>query len=102
MAIWLLVEFGTITHAFGDFSDQDKMAFCRILQDFLICFEMMVAAIVHLFAFSHRPFVDLAAPNDSCCYSLMKTLDTSDERTDITDHLRQVCKFWNGGVISFE
>lgn len=53
---------------------------------------MMIAAIAHLYAFSHQPFVDLAAASDPCCYSFMRVVDLSDERTDITDHLRQVCK----------
>ena len=51
---------------------------------------MMVAALAHLFAFSHRPFIDLAAINDSWCLSFRRVLDTSDERSDVTDHLRQV------------
>lgn len=88
--IGILIEFGMITRAVVVTSDADKLAIQRNLQDFLICFEMMIAAIAHLFAFSHTPFIDLAASSDSCCTSLMRVLDTSDERTDMTDHLRQV------------
>ena len=47
------------------------------------------------------PFIDLAAANDPCCYAFMRTLDLSDERTDVTDHLRQVYlrarDTWRGG-----
>jgi hypothetical protein len=88
--IGILIEFGIITRAVVVTSDADKVAIQRNLQDFLICFEMMIAGIAHLFAFSHRPYVDLAASSDGCCTSLMRVLDTSDERSDMTDHLRQV------------
>ena len=89
--IGILIEFGIITRAVVVTSDTDKIAIQRNLQDFLICFEMMLAAIAHLFAFSHRPYVDLAdGSSDGCCTSLMRVLDTSDERSDMTDHLRQV------------
>jgi len=88
--IGILIEFGVITRAVVVNSDADKLAIQRNLQDFLICFEMMLAAVAHLFAFSHTPFVDLAASNDSCCESFMRVIDISDERTDMTDHLQQV------------
>lgn len=90
VAIEVLIELGIITAAFNVATEQDKIAIGRNVQDFLICFEMMVAALAHLFAFSHRPFIDLAAINDSCCLSFRRVLDTSDERSDVTDHLRQV------------
>ncbi len=70
-------------------------------KDFLICFEMLLAAIAHLFAFSHKPFVDLAAVNDPCCYSFMRILDLSDERTDINDHFRQIGLFSISLLINF-
>jgi len=89
--IGILIEFGMITRAVVVTSTEDKLAVQRNLQDFLICFEMMIAAIAHLFAFSHKEFVDLTTEdNDSCCTSLMRVLDMSDERTDMTDHIRQV------------
>lgn len=86
----IFIEFGIITRAFVVSSDADAIEIQRNLQDFLICFEMMLAAIVHLFAFSHRPYVDATAVNEPCCTSLMRVLDLSDERTDVNDHLRQV------------
>ena len=90
VAITVLIELGIITAAFNVATEQDKVAIGRNIQDFFICFEMMLAALAHLFAFSHRPFIDLAAINDSCCLSFRRVLDTSDERSDVTDHLRQV------------
>ena len=39
-----------------------------------------------------RPFIDLAAYNEPACYSFMRVMDFSDERTDITDHVIQICK----------
>ena len=62
------------------------------LQDLLICFEMLIAAVAHLYAFSHKPFVDLAMENESPFYSFMRVLDFSDERTDLTDHVHQICE----------
>jgi len=53
---------------------------------------MFLAAIVHLMTFSYRPFIDLAAYQDPPCYSFLRVLDFTDERSDITDHLQQVCK----------
>ncbi|RWS23950.1 proteasome subunit beta type-3-like protein [Leptotrombidium deliense] len=60
-------------------------------QDFLICFEMLLAAIAHLFAFSHVPFIDSTAASEPTFYSFMRTLDFTDERTDVNDHFRQIC-----------
>lgn len=31
------------------------------LQNFLICIEMLIAAVAHYFVFSHKPFIDPAA-----------------------------------------
>lgn len=45
MAISILIEFGVVTRAIVVFDDSDKLAIGRNLQDFLICFEMMVTAI---------------------------------------------------------
>lgn len=86
----IFISLGIITRAFVVTSDAESIEIQRNLQDFLICFEMMLAAIVHLFAFSHRPFVDENADNDNCCNSFMRVIDMSDERTDMNDHLRQV------------
>lgn len=61
------------------------------LQDLLICVEMFAAAVAHLFAFSHRPFIDLAAIRHSACHSFMRLIDFSDERSDITDSVTQIC-----------
>ncbi|RWS01887.1 Transmembrane protein 184C-like protein, partial [Dinothrombium tinctorium] len=88
VVISLLIEVGVIKSAFGVL--ESKNAIGRNLQDFLICFEMFVAAIVHLFAFSHYPFIDTTAANDPTCYSIMRILDFSDERSDVNDHFRQI------------
>ena len=57
---------------------------------------MLLAAIAHLFAFSHRPFIDLAASSEPCCFSFMRIIDLTDERIDINDHFRQI-----GNLIQF-
>jgi len=60
------------------------------LQDLLICYEMLIASIAHLWAFSHQPFINLSMENSGRCYSFMRVLDFSDERTDLTDHVHQI------------
>ena len=52
---------------------------------------MLVAAIMHYYAFSHRPFIDLTLENESPCYSFMRVLDFSDDRTDLKDFAYQMC-----------
>ena len=38
------------------------------LQDFLICIEMFIAAVAHIYVFSHEPFItDTTRPNAPCC-----------------------------------
>lgn len=70
--------------------DEPAEAIARNLQDFLICVEMLIAAIVHLYAFSHQPFIDLAAFSDPCCYSFLRICDFSDTTNDVSDHFRQI------------
>ena len=38
------------------------------LQDFLICIEMFIAAVAHIYVFSHEPYItDITRPNAPCC-----------------------------------
>ncbi|KAG9510761.1 Plexin domain-containing protein 1 [Fragariocoptes setiger] len=63
----------------------------RKLQDFLICIEMLFASIAHHFAYTHIPFIDgsNSSENESCCLAFWNTMDMSDERNDVADHLYQ-------------
>ena len=63
----------------------------RKIQDFLICIEMLLASIAHHYAYSHRPYMDspLQDASESCCFAFLRTLDFTDERNDILDHIYQ-------------
>ena len=58
VVIALLVKLGALPHSWKQY-DMDNVALS--LQNFLICVEMLVAAIAHYFVFSHKPFIDPAA-----------------------------------------
>lgn len=69
----------------------ERLARSRKIQDFLICIEMLSASIAHHFAYSYKPFVDspLQDANESCFFAFLRTLDFTDERNDVLDHLYQ-------------
>jgi len=52
-------------------------------QNFIICIEMLVAAIAHYFVFSHKPFVDRAAAQVPCVTSCLRMLDIRDIYGDV-------------------
>ena len=56
--IALLVKLNALPHSWKEY-DVDDVSLG--LQNFLICAEMLVAAVVHYFVFSHKPFIDPAA-----------------------------------------
>ena len=56
--IALLVKLGALPNSWKEY-DMDDVALS--LQNFLICIEMLIAAIAHYFVFSHKPFIDPAA-----------------------------------------
>jgi len=61
------------------------------LQDFLICIEMFIAAVAHIYVFSHKPYItDTTRPNAPCCESFMSMWDVSDMRDDVYEHMRVV------------
>lgn len=87
----LLIGFGVITRAFiPSTPDTTTTEMSRNLQDFLICFEMLIAAIAHIFVFSHKPFVDEARGTNPMFYSFQRIVDLTDERTDVADHFRHI------------
>lgn len=91
--ISFLIEFGVITRAFNVKSTGEAVDIQRNLQDFLICLEMMIAAFAHVFVFSHKPYIDhTSSINESGHFvnSFFRVIDFTDERTDVTDHIRQV------------
>lgn len=75
--------------------DISNFEMSRNLQDFLICFEMLLAAIAHTFVFSHKPFVDDTRGTNPMFYSLSRIVDFTDERTDVYDHFRHISMLLN-------
>lgn len=72
-------------------SIEEKLSRSRKLQDFLICIEMLFASFAHHFAYSYQPFTESPLNNasESCCFAFLRTLDMTDERNDVSDHLYQ-------------
>lgn len=85
--ISILVWSGAIASAF---TTTDTNILANSLQDFLLCIEMFLAAVAHLYAFSHHPYIDPDAEQIACCDSFLSMLDVSDVQQDIQDHIRAV------------
>ncbi|KAK8720934.1 hypothetical protein OTU49_013021 [Cherax quadricarinatus] len=58
-----------------------------IIQNFLICIEMFIAAVVHHYAFSYKPYVDEEYETGNCCHTFLLIWDISDVRSDIREHV---------------
>ena len=55
------------------------------LQDFLICIEMFLAAIVHYFVFSHKPYAAYGGAKVPCLGSFLRMLDVRDVGEDMKE-----------------
>nr|XP_046908871.1 transmembrane protein 184C-like [Dermatophagoides farinae] len=87
----ILIYLGIITKSFiPSTPDISTNEMSRNLQDFIICFEMLIAAIAHIFVFSHKPFIDEQRRSNPMFYSFSRIVDMTDERTDVADHFRQI------------
>lgn len=87
----ILIYIGFITKAFIPSSkDISNYEMSRNLQDFLICFEMLLAAIAHTYVFSHKEFVDSSRTTNPMLYTFTRIIDFTDERTDVYDHFRHI------------
>lgn len=65
-------------------------SFC--FQNFLICIEMFIAAVAHIYSFPHHPFHINSPqywnnPNHSWCRAFLSMMDISDMQEDVTEHL---------------
>jgi len=60
------------------------------LQDFLICIEMFIAAIAHVYAFSHEDFKLADKPNLTFKEKVKAVFDVDDVRSDMYGHMRDV------------
>lgn len=83
----------------------DRILIGKKLQEFLICIDMLIASIAHLFAFSYKPFVDdsellnpidsdstsrskslVGAGNQSYRDALYNIIDFTDEKSDVSEY----------------
>ncbi|XP_034668896.1 transmembrane protein 184C-like isoform X1 [Drosophila subobscura] len=86
----VLVYYGIIKDIFG--SDVGDTNLASMLQNFLICIEMFVAAVAHIYSFPHHPFHINSPqywnnPNHSWCRAFLSMMDISDMQEDVTEHL---------------
>lgn len=54
---------------------------------------MFIVAGLHYFVFSHKPYIDEAAPHTSLYTSFMSMWDVSDVHHDVVEHMKGVGKF---------
>ena len=87
MLINILVFTGVIQSAFDISDDKSIKGISNRLQDFLICFEMFLAAVAHHYSFSYKPYVNVLATQQSCCAAFLAMWDVSDVQRDIKEHL---------------
>lgn len=86
VAIAIIVQFIPFKPAWG-WEKKDELA--NGLQDFIICVEMLVAAIAHHFSFSYQPFVT-SEHNIPWYRSFRSMWDVSDVRKDVANQVRDV------------
>lgn len=51
---------------------------------------MMLAAVAHYYAFSHKPYIDLAAEQVPCWQAFFLMWNVSDIKDDVYEHVRVV------------
>lgn len=110
VVILALLEINCIEDAFKTIFPEmnDKVAIARKSQELLICLDMLIAAIGHLFAFSYKEFVesdednvpfndvsnDLSSGSEkfsrSCCQALCNIFDFTDEKSDMREHFSHI------------
>ncbi|KAL4229930.1 hypothetical protein ACF0H5_010321 [Mactra antiquata] len=79
-----------------EFYDYNVEDIAKALQDFCICIEMFLAAVMHYFAFSHKPFIDPNAEQGNCCQSFLSMWDVSDLKDDVVEHVQVIKKTVSG------
>ena len=90
VAIMFLAKLNVINSVFGETDEDELQRISNVLQNFLICLEMFLAAIVHHFAFSYKPYVDSDFESSHCCTAFLLIWDVSDVRSDIQEHVTVV------------
>ncbi|XP_067621980.1 transmembrane protein 184C isoform X3 [Eurosta solidaginis] len=87
--LFLLDYYGYLQHIFS-LGDDSNLA--SMLQNFLICIEMFIAAVAHIYSFPHHPFHINSPqywnnPNHNWCRAFLSMMDISDMQQDVTEHL---------------
>ncbi|XP_018023003.1 transmembrane protein 184C [Hyalella azteca] len=87
VAIMFLAKLDVIKEVFDN---DDLQRISNVLQNFLICIEMFIAAVAHHFAFSYKPYIDSDFEGSHCCTAFLLIWDVSDVRSDIREHVSVV------------
>ncbi|MCL4122613.1 UNVERIFIED_CONTAM: hypothetical protein GTU68_056096, partial [Idotea baltica] len=90
VGIMFLVKARVIKQVFGVSEEDELKRISNILQNFLICVEMFIAAVGHRYAFSYKPYVDPDYMGANCCHAFLLIWDISDVRSDIREHVHIV------------
>ncbi|XP_073824329.1 transmembrane protein 184C isoform X3 [Musca autumnalis] len=88
----ILVYYNFIKDIFGSTDLGDDANLASMLQNFLICIEMFIAAVAHIYSFPHHPFhinspQYWSNPNHNWCRAFLSMIDISDIQEDVTEHL---------------
>ncbi|XP_075151463.1 transmembrane protein 184C [Haematobia irritans] len=88
----VLVYVHFIKDIFGSPGSDDDSNVAAMLQNFLICIEMFIAAVAHIYSFPHHPFHINSPqywnnPNHNWCRAFLSMIDISDIQEDVTEHL---------------
>lgn len=86
VAIAIVIMFVPFKTTWG-WNSPDEMA--NGLQDFIICIEMLIAAIAHHFIFSYKPFIE-TDHNVPWYRSFRSMMDISDVRKDVSTQVIEV------------
>ncbi|KAL7646084.1 UNVERIFIED_CONTAM: hypothetical protein RMT77_002985 [Armadillidium vulgare] len=88
--IMFLVKAHVIKKVFGIDDEDELRKISNVLQNFLICVEMFIAAVGHRYAFSYKAYVDPDYSSSNCCHAFLLIWDVSDVRSDIREHVHIV------------
>ncbi|XP_055964144.1 transmembrane protein 184C-like [Sorex fumeus] len=92
--IALLVKFGVISQN-STWEWQTEETVATGLQDFIICIEMFIAAIVHHYTFSYAPYMG-DEERGTCCSLFLEIWDVSDIKSDISKQAKNISKTLRG------
>ena len=84
-------------------SKWDKYDLQEGLLNLLVVIEMVLFAVAHYFAFSHKPYIDPAAAQIPCIGTCLRMLDVRDVAGDVKEHFVDPLprpRFRRGGQVS--